>query len=135
MNRDKGLARAFCGEHSLQDRQSHLILSDKVLEEASQLQDRKEVLESTSKTATAAARNSRPSLSLFSLSTPLYSPCKASSTRTSSADAGSRRSHSSPFVSGTGQYGVSTNSESGKLRLEGRSLRACGTSCQSIKLE
>jgi hypothetical protein len=31
-NREKGHTSTFCREHSLQDRQSHFILSDKVLE-------------------------------------------------------------------------------------------------------
>lgn len=53
-------------------------------------------------TLRAALRSSIPSRERFPLLSPLYSPWIVSSTNASSAEADSRRSHSSPFVSGTG---------------------------------
>ena len=47
----------------------------------------------------------------------------------SSADAGSNRSHSSPFVSGTGMYGVINICANGKLDKFAGKIRSAWTAC------
>ena len=79
----------------------------------------------TSKTVAAAALNSRLSFVRLRKCSPLYSPWTPNSIRTSRAVAGSRRSHSSPLVSGTGRYGVIKISDKGRLMFVGRRRRAC----------
>src|SRR6266851_4745659 len=60
----------------------------------------------TSNTLTDVARKSMLAFCLRTAFRPLYSPFMMSSRRASMPVAASRRSHSSPFVSGTGIYGV-----------------------------
>lgn len=76
-----------------------------------------------SKTDTAALRRPRLVASRGPGMVPLYSPFTAMSTRTSSAVRASSRSHSSPFVSGTGTYGVIGSASGGEW---------CGRDCSAF---
>jgi hypothetical protein len=96
-------------EHARDNRFFHLIVPEEMLALAHRngtTRDRTQ----TSNTPTAVARKSTLSFCLRTASWPIYSPCMMSSRRASMPVAASRRSHSSPFVSGTGIYGVKTMS-------------------------
>lgn len=79
----------------------------------------------TSKTPTAVLRRSIPSLERRVASNPLYSPCMIISIKASKAVAVSILSHSSPFVSGTGMYGVRCSCGRSVVAPAGRRRRHC----------